>query len=346
MIGGTKSCETTNVLKLQTTGVGALPAPDDLNNITTRPIPRPYVISRYFARSPRVDSHNQGRQHDQMLEELWLTHYRCFRLLTTVAGIHVTECWKLAKHYLPRHHPLKESTVVNFADVMFKALIYNGLTGEVEPTRRTESVLADITNEPPPLPHSIMHLGKRQGNDNATKQATMCRVDDDNVGWTSYKCPDCDIPHLCIPSKRRKSVACWTRHRRITAQELAVYDVNRRADEAATGQRSLYPNPVPQDLPSPVVDWRLLVAPPQCPDRNRCLSHPERKDFGDRIAEVTVKRPELFYLAAAGVVAAQFNVCIDDCDRKAIKNAVSRRAAAAKQLAILKANVPPSLMRT
>eukprot|EP00873_Tetraselmis_striata_P007661 jgi/Tetstr1/427925/TSEL_018000.t1 len=249
---GTKSCETTNVLKLQTTGAGALPAPDDLNNITTRPIPRPDVISRYFARSPRVDSHNQGRHHDQMLEKLWLTHYRWFHLHTTVAGIHVTECWKLAKHYLPRHHPLKESTVVNFADVMFKALIYNGLTGEVEPTRRTESVLTDITNEPPPLPHSIMHLGKRQGNDNATKQA-RCTI----------------------------------------------------------------------------------------------LSHPERnKDFCDRIAEVTVKRPELFYLAAAGMVAAQFNVRIDDCDRKAIKNAVSRRAAAAKQLAILKANVPPSLMRT
>eukprot|EP00873_Tetraselmis_striata_P000820 jgi/Tetstr1/421084/TSEL_012129.t1 len=148
-----------------------------------------------------------------------------------MAGIHVTDCWKLAKHHLPRHHPLKESTVVNFDDLMCKSLIYNGLTWEVEPTRRTERVLADITNEPPAVTHSIMHLGKRPGNDNATKQArcTMCRVDDDNVGWTSYKCPDCDIP-LCIPSKRRKGVACWTRHRRMTAQELAVYGVNRRAD--------------------------------------------------------------------------------------------------------------------
>eukprot|EP00873_Tetraselmis_striata_P023613 jgi/Tetstr1/443877/TSEL_031830.t1 len=63
------------------------------------------------------------------------------------------------------------------------------------------AALADIANddEPPPqtLPRNIMHLGKRPGNDNyATKQArcNMCRVDDDNVGWTSYKCPDCDIP--------------------------------------------------------------------------------------------------------------------------------------------------------
>eukprot|EP00873_Tetraselmis_striata_P000015 jgi/Tetstr1/420279/TSEL_001028.t1 len=98
--------------------------------------------------------------------------------------------------------------------------------------------------------------------------------------------------------------------------------------------------------------WRVCVAVvamalrAQGPLPFHSLSHPKRKDFYDRAAEVAVKRPELFYLAAAGVVAAQFNVRIDDCDRKAIKNAVSRRAAAAKQLAILKACVPPSLMRT
>eukprot|EP00873_Tetraselmis_striata_P017874 jgi/Tetstr1/438138/TSEL_002864.t1 len=142
-----------------------------------------FASVKYFARSPRVDNYNQSRQHDLMLEEVWLTHDCWFRLHTTMAGIHVTDCWKLAKHHPPRHHPLKESTVVNFADLMCKALIYNGLTGEVKPTRRTERVLADITNEPPPLPHSIMHLGKRPGNDNATKQdrCTMCRVDDNNV---------------------------------------------------------------------------------------------------------------------------------------------------------------------
>eukprot|EP00873_Tetraselmis_striata_P022328 jgi/Tetstr1/442592/TSEL_030688.t1 len=189
------------------------------------------MVSQYFARSPRVHNHNQSRRHDLMLEELWMTHDRWFRLHTIMAGIHVTDCWKLAKHHLPRHHLLKESTVVNFADLMCKARIHDGLTGEVEPTRMTERVLADITTESPPVPHSIMYLGKRPGSDNATKQArcTMCRVDDDNVGWTSYKCPDCDIPP-CIPSKRRKGVACWTRHRRMTGQELAVYIVNRSAD--------------------------------------------------------------------------------------------------------------------
>eukprot|EP00873_Tetraselmis_striata_P027657 jgi/Tetstr1/447921/TSEL_035229.t1 len=168
-----------------------------------------------------------------MLEELF-TQDCLFHLHTTMAGIiHVTDCGKLAKHHLPRHHPLKESTVVNLDELMYKALIYNGLAEEVEHTRRSERLPADITNE---LPQSIMHLGKRPGNDNVAKQArcTICRVDDDNVGWTSHKCPDCDIP-LCIPSKRRKGIACWIRHRLMIAQELAVYNVNnRRTDKAGT----------------------------------------------------------------------------------------------------------------
>jgi len=70
----------------------------------------------------------------------------------------------------------------------------------------------------------LRQLGKRSGNDNATKQArcTVGRDGDDKVGWTSYKFPDCDIPR-CMPSKRRNGVACWTRHRPSTAQDLAVY---------------------------------------------------------------------------------------------------------------------------
>eukprot|EP00873_Tetraselmis_striata_P020718 jgi/Tetstr1/440982/TSEL_029250.t1 len=37
---------------------------DDLHNITTRLIHRPYAaVSQYFARSPRVDNHDQSHQH-------------------------------------------------------------------------------------------------------------------------------------------------------------------------------------------------------------------------------------------------------------------------------------------
>ena len=43
---------------------------DDHGNLCTRNVPRPTLISRYFKDSPKVDNHNQARQHDLGLEEL------------------------------------------------------------------------------------------------------------------------------------------------------------------------------------------------------------------------------------------------------------------------------------
>eukprot|EP00873_Tetraselmis_striata_P036498 jgi/Tetstr1/456762/TSEL_043459.t1 len=49
------------------------------------------VVSQYFDRIPRVDNnHNQSRQHDMLLEELWMTQDCWFRPHTTIACIYVT----------------------------------------------------------------------------------------------------------------------------------------------------------------------------------------------------------------------------------------------------------------
>ena len=41
---------------------------DEHGNLCTRDVPRPALISRYFKDSPKVDNHNQARQHDLGLE--------------------------------------------------------------------------------------------------------------------------------------------------------------------------------------------------------------------------------------------------------------------------------------
>jgi hypothetical protein len=46
---------------------------DEHLNVTTRDIPHPDLVSQYFSRSAKVDDHNQSKQHDVMVEELWLT---------------------------------------------------------------------------------------------------------------------------------------------------------------------------------------------------------------------------------------------------------------------------------
>ena len=78
---------------------------DDNGNIVTRAISRPHVVSNYFERSPRVDNHNQSRQHELAMEEAWLTQDCWFRLATTLAGICVTDYWKLVKFHVSAFHP-------------------------------------------------------------------------------------------------------------------------------------------------------------------------------------------------------------------------------------------------
>jgi hypothetical protein len=45
---------------------------DEHGNLATREIPRPACVSQYFEFSPKVDNHNQVRQHELALEKHWI----------------------------------------------------------------------------------------------------------------------------------------------------------------------------------------------------------------------------------------------------------------------------------
>mmetsp|Transcript_6315 Transcript_6315/g.13830 ORF Transcript_6315/g.13830 Transcript_6315/m.13830 type:complete len:115 (-) Transcript_6315:133-477(-) len=63
-------------------------------------VERPTLVSQYFKDSPKVDNHNQTRQHELALEEEWQTQDCWFRLLTTLFGICVTDTKKAAEAHL------------------------------------------------------------------------------------------------------------------------------------------------------------------------------------------------------------------------------------------------------
>jgi hypothetical protein len=54
-----------------------------------------------------VGNHNQSREHELAMEEAWLTQDCWFRLATTLAGICVTDCWKLVKFHVSARAFLK-----------------------------------------------------------------------------------------------------------------------------------------------------------------------------------------------------------------------------------------------
>jgi hypothetical protein len=52
--------------------------PDQYGNVKQRSVPCPDIVGKYFSVANKIDTHNQIRQNELALEQLWLT------LLTTL----------------------------------------------------------------------------------------------------------------------------------------------------------------------------------------------------------------------------------------------------------------------
>ena len=89
--------------------------PDEYGNVSNRAVPRPKIVSKYFANSDKVDAHNHARQYQLALEKRWVTHCGWFRIDTTFIGITVTDAWKCVK-FQSNNSALKKMTIKQFAD--------------------------------------------------------------------------------------------------------------------------------------------------------------------------------------------------------------------------------------
>eukprot|EP00873_Tetraselmis_striata_P019334 jgi/Tetstr1/439598/TSEL_028022.t1 len=135
-----------------------------------------------------------------------------FRLATTLCGIVTTDCWKITKFPVPCAHPYASMTIKDFSELMAKALIYNGLDGDLAPSRPPGDRLAiaptrylDTTDQHTPGNHGRYANGR-------SKQSRCCRCyrDEGEEHWSSFYCVQCGIT-LCMPSSVH-SRACWEHH--------------------------------------------------------------------------------------------------------------------------------------
>jgi len=103
---------------------------DSYGNVCTRFVDRPDVISKFFATSSIIDTHNQLRQDLLQLEKKWLTKNPFFRLTTTLLGINVTDTFLLANHHRIINHTSgtsseKNITIQRFAGLLAFQLLQN-----------------------------------------------------------------------------------------------------------------------------------------------------------------------------------------------------------------------------
>jgi hypothetical protein len=98
---------------------------DDFDNLISRPVEHPEVISKYFQRSNAIDKHNQARQFELRLEKYWRTQNAWFCLVTTIIGICVTDAWKGYRYAFHHRKNSEEVNVHEFADHLGYELINN-----------------------------------------------------------------------------------------------------------------------------------------------------------------------------------------------------------------------------
>jgi hypothetical protein len=89
--------------------------PDEYGNIKHRKVPRPEIVGKYFGVSNKIDTHNQLRQHELALEELWSTQDCWFRLDTTFIGMTVTDAFQLARYSCSTGSGVRRMSVKDFA---------------------------------------------------------------------------------------------------------------------------------------------------------------------------------------------------------------------------------------
>jgi hypothetical protein len=103
---------------------------DSYGNMCTRYIKRPDAISKFFATSNVIDTHNQLHQDLLQLEKKWLTNNPYFHLTTTLLGINVTDAFLLANHHRIINHTTglqedKKIGIQRFAGMLAFQLLNN-----------------------------------------------------------------------------------------------------------------------------------------------------------------------------------------------------------------------------
>jgi hypothetical protein len=121
-----------------------------------------------------IDKHNQARQAKLALEKHWLTQNPYFCLHTTIIGMNVVDCYKLADHHKIINHQISDKeykmTITTFAGILANQLItnvdsllscYNPLSQELRSLiDGTTPAVISVSNQTPEAASSITSAKK------------------------------------------------------------------------------------------------------------------------------------------------------------------------------------------
>ena len=101
---------------------------DENYNEHTRRVLRPHAAFVYFNISNCIDVLNQSRQFDLKLEKQWVCRSGFFRIVTTLFGVTVVDCWKCYLWRLGHNHHWKKLPLLDFVNMLAKDMLENNLS--------------------------------------------------------------------------------------------------------------------------------------------------------------------------------------------------------------------------
>jgi len=224
--------------------------PTDHGNVGVRHVDRPDVISKYFKDSNCVDRHNQVRQFKLRIEKGWVTLNPYFRLFTTVLGIHVADCWKLAHYHNLVHQkkttffvdedpedslPIKKFSgilsqqLLNMADCLKKKtgstvsfvppLIHTQQVEEetassMESSSKSGKTLCSGVTDANGIVHLPVPFPSSEGRKGILpRRCTFCREEGvpNTGGWARHSCSTCKKAYCC-PTATNGERDCFSAH--------------------------------------------------------------------------------------------------------------------------------------
>jgi hypothetical protein len=159
-----------------------------------------------------------------MEEAAWLTQACWFRLATTLAGICVIDFWKLVKFHIPAAHPYSALSIGNFANILSKSTVSNGLQDHAVPTHRrgkSISVLLGLFQEQ--RVHVPGNYGRSEKCRSKHARCLHCCRDEGALQWTFFYCVQNGIS-LCMSDSKHNG-DCFEHHMRL--DPISLCDMKR-----------------------------------------------------------------------------------------------------------------------
>jgi hypothetical protein len=153
---------------------------DENNNTRTRDVARPDIVAKYYDGCNIIDVHNQSRQYNLRLEKHWVTEDGFFRLMTTIIGIVITDCWKGYNHHLHDNHRHKGMELLEYTKILAKDMLDNKYPNT--PTSKSAYSIMDIVPPAVVVASPTCYIDNDNNNknnnnvsdwDNATKISTL-----------------------------------------------------------------------------------------------------------------------------------------------------------------------------